>query len=129
MFKAYRTVCDKCAHEGPDGKRKLCTKCGIDCKIIKNSEGKNGYAKVISRNQKLEEERAYEQDVVDVQYELEGLRLRERVKVERLIRAGKIVWRNDKFVYADDEDKPYESKEHNKIEAEESDNSEIDTSS
>ena len=56
IIKAYRTICDRCAHlpkvleDGKTVSQRLCTKCGIDCNIKHIDEetgeefGGGGYA-------------------------------------------------------------------------------------
>ena len=99
VLKAYRTICDPCS--GKDGK-KLCTKCAADVKTLRNAEGQAKYA--VPQNETKKDEERYEREVDEIQEKLEGLKLRERKTIERKIKTGEVVYRNGKFVNAENED-------------------------
>ena len=62
VFKAYRSICDQCSQEGKDGKRKLCTSCGVDVRTLTNANGQLGkYAE--TRDESVVDEKRYEEEV------------------------------------------------------------------
>ena len=115
IIKAYRTICDRCAHQPkvlPDGKtvsQRLCTKCGKDCnaKEVDEETGEEipiGYADYTPPRKVIQEE----QGKIEAEMDEILRKLRERAKrtILRKIDAGEITYSRSKklFVYVDNEE-------------------------
>ena len=79
VFKAYRTICDKCATQEKSNGILLCTKCGENVKAKEES----GYAE--SGRMTAKEEKKEEEVLDETARLLEGLKLRQSKAIRRKI--------------------------------------------
>lgn len=120
IIKAYRMICEGCATAKKHEKILLCCKCRGNVREMVNAEGNNGYGVAKPRKQFDRfmnayatplEERKHAAETDNVAIALDSLKLRERKKVEREIRAGNVTFSQSKkkFVYTgNDEEVEYE---------------------
>ena len=71
------------------------------------------------------DQQRYEEEVDEIETALDGMRLKDRKRLERKIRAGEVVYRQGKFVYAEDEDREAVDGSDDSEEDEDEDNGEI----